>query len=304
VHDIITVGHISIDSIILPTRQKPFTILGGSPTYVSLAAQRLDAKTAIISKIGNDFPEAYKWWLQQEGIDLTSIIKAENATTTSYELEYDADLTNRKLRLKALAPPIQPEDIPENTRARIIHIAPIAHELTSETAEKLRKSADILSLDPQGLLRHFDTNGNVTPETLADKRMLELIDIYKSSQPEIEATTREQDLTKAIETIHNYGAKIVIITQGDRGATISVENTIHEVPAYKPEKLVDPTGAGDAFIGGFLAEYVKGEECAWCSHVGSAVASLVVEGMGPTHFGDRQEIYRRAHVLQEKEIKQ
>jgi sugar/nucleoside kinase (ribokinase family) len=297
VADIITVGHLCIDSITLPNRQRPINILGGSSTYVSLAARRLDSRVGIISRIGNDFPEAYKWWLQQEGIDLTGVIKTEGAHTTSYELKYNEDLTDRTLRLRTVAPPIQAEDIPKNLKARIIHIAPIAHEIAPETAEQLRTSADVLSLDPQGLVRHFDADGNVNLQTLTDKHVLELIDIYKSSQQEIEVTTGQKDLDQAIKTVHDLGPKIVIITKGEGGATVSVEGAAHEVPACKPEKLVDPTGAGDAFIGGFLAEYAQGEDLAWCSHVGAAAASLVVEGIGPTFFGDRQEIYRRAHLL-------
>jgi sugar/nucleoside kinase (ribokinase family) len=107
-----------------------------------------------------------------------------------------------------------------------------------------------------------------------------------------------------VKAIHNHGVRIVIITLGSNGAAVSVEDTIHNVPAYKPERLVDPTGAGDAFVGGFLAEYVRGEDCSWCSCVGAAVASLVVEGIGPTFFGDKEEIIRRARVLYEKEIKE
>jgi 2-dehydro-3-deoxygluconokinase len=102
--------------------------------------------------------------------------------------------------------------------------------------------------------------------------------------------------------VRSQGVRIVIVTLGAEGALVSVEDTIHRVPAYKPEKFVDPTGAGDAFIGAFLAEYARGENCAWCSHVGSAAASLVVEGIGPTSFGDKEEIYRRARTLAEKGI--
>ena len=84
---------------------------------------------------------------------------------------------------------------------------------------------------------------------------------------------------------------------------LSVEGTAYEIPAYTPNKIVDPTGAGDAFIGGFLAEYVRGREILWCGCVGSAAASTVVEGVGPTFLGDRDEIYRRANLLYEKGIK-
>jgi sugar/nucleoside kinase (ribokinase family) len=189
-------------------------------------------------------------------------------------------------------------------KARAIHIAPIAGEISFAIAEKLRSCAEVLSLDPQGLVRTFDENGNVTIGELTDKRILGLVDIYKSSLKEIQAITSLSDIDSAIKAVHEHGVKIVIVTLKASGAAVSVEDTIHRVPAYKPEKIIDPTGAGDAFIGSFLAEYVNGEDCSWCSYVGSATASLVVEGIGPTFFGDKEEIYRRARLLYKKEIKE
>jgi sugar/nucleoside kinase (ribokinase family) len=304
VFDIVSVGHFSIDSIFLPDRNAPFVVLGGSSAYVSFAARRLDARVSVISKVGNDFPEAYKWWLEQEGIDLTGVSKVENAQTTRFELKYSSDLSDRVLQLKNRAPPISVQDLPNSLKAKAIHIAPIAGEITYEIAEKLRSCAEILSLDPQGLVRNFGENGNVILGSLVDKRILGLVDIYKSSLKEIQAVTGLSDIDSAVKAVHEYGVKIVIVTLKANGAAVSVEDTIHKVPAYKPEKIIDPTGAGDAFIGSFLAEYVNGEDCSWCSYVGSAAASLVVEGIGPTFFGDKEEIYRRARLLYEKEIKE
>jgi sugar/nucleoside kinase (ribokinase family) len=302
--DLVSVGHFSIDSIFLPSRQTAFVVLGGSVTYISFAARRLNATTSVISRIGNDFPGAYKWWLQQEGVDLSGVAYVQDGFTTRFELRYSDDLSNRTLCAKNRMPPIRLEDLPDSLKARIIHLAPIAGEITFEVAEKLRDCAQILSLDPQGLIRNFDEDGSVTLEEPKDKRILNMIDIFKSTPKEIQALTGLFDLNSAIEAVRNHGVSVIIVTLGAEGAVVSVEDTIHGVPAYKPERFVDPTGAGDAFIGAFLAEYARGEDCSWCSHVGSAAASMVVEGIGPTSFGDREEIYRRAHTLDEKEIKE
>jgi sugar/nucleoside kinase (ribokinase family) len=302
--DIVSAGHFSIDSIFLPSRKTAFIVLGGSVAYVSFAARRLDARVSVISKVGGDFPAAYKWWLQQEGVDLSALTDVSDALTTRFELRYEDDLSNRSLCSKNRMPSIRLEDVPVSLKAKIIHLAPIAGEITYEVAEKLKSCAEVLSLDPQGLMRDFDEDGNVTLEQPKDQRILGLIDVLKSSSKEIQTLTGLSDVDSAIKALHNHGVRIVIVTLGAEGAVVSVEDTIHRVPAYKPEKLVDPTGAGDAFIGAFLAEYARGEDCAWCSHVGSAAASLVVEGIGPTSFGDKEEIYRRAHTLYEKEIKE
>jgi sugar/nucleoside kinase (ribokinase family) len=302
--DVVSVGNFSIDSILLPNRSTPFVVLGGSTGYVSLAARRLGSNVSVISKVGRDFPEAYNWWLEQEGVDLSNVIKDEGAETTRFELEYDSDLSNRVLRLRSKAPAIMIEDLPASLRAKAIHIAPIADEITYEVAEEMRSRTDILSLELQGLIRDFSVRGEVSLKSLSDQRILDIIDVFKSSNKELKAATGISDADSAIKTVHDHGVKIVIVTLGAQGVAVSVEDTIHRVPAYKPVKVVDPTGAGDAFIGGFLAEYVYGEDCSWCSYVGSAIASIIVEGPGPTSLGDKDEIYSRANTYYGKEIKE
>lgn len=302
--DIVSVGHFSIDSIFLPDRQTPFVVLGGSAAYVSLAARRLESRVAAISKVGGDFPEAYRWWLDQEGVNLSGLKKVETASTTRFELKYSTDLFERTLHLKSKAPSIDADDLPNPLKAFAIHVAPIAGEVTYEIVEKLKSHADVLSLDPQGLVRRFDEGGNISLGSLADRRMLDLINVYKSSQSEIQAVTGQTDLVSAVESVHNHGVKIVIVTLGSKGALLSVEGTRYDVPACVPAKLVDPTGAGDAFISGFLSEYVNGENILRCACVGAAMASFVVEGIGPTFFGDKTQVYQRARELYEKGIKQ
>lgn len=300
--DVVSVGHFAIDSIFLPDRNMPFIVLGGPVAYVSFAARRLDATVSVVSKVGGDFPKAYSWWLEQEGVNLSGVVKIESAQTTRFELKYSNDLSKRTLRLKSEAPPITVEDLPKSLKAKIIHVAPIAGEITYKVAKKLRSCAQWLCLDPQGLVRNFDEKGNVIRGLPTDKRVLELIDIYKSSSDEIKAVTGMLAQKSAIKAVHDYGVETVIVTLGMKGAVLSVEETVYKIPAYKSEKVVDPTGAGDVFIGGFLAEYIRGESLLWCACVGSAAASFVVESAGPTFFGSKTEIYRRARVLHEKEL--
>lgn len=301
--DIATVGHFSIDSILLPQSQKPRVILGGSVAYVALSAQRLGANVSVISKVGCDFPEAYMWWLRQEGINLSYVSRVEDAFTTRFELKYSQDLANRCLRLTNRAPQITVGDIPDSLMTKAIHVAPIANEIESEVIEKLKARTDCLSLDPQGFLRTFDENGNVAHRNLPNKQILEHINIFKSSSEEITYATSLNDVNAAVKAVHDLGVGIVIVTLGMKGALLSVEGAAYNIPAYNAAKTVDPTGAGDVFIGAFLAEYVKGKEALWCACVGSAAASVAVEAVGPTFADCRTEIYRRAHVLCEKEIK-
>ncbi|MGQ9551131.1 MAG: carbohydrate kinase family protein [Candidatus Bathycorpusculaceae bacterium] len=301
--DVAVIGHFSIDSISLPNRNKPFVVLGGAAAYVSFIVRRLDGSVFVVSKIGVDFPSAYLWWLKQEGIDVSGVIRSEHACTTSFQLEYSSDLSSRNLRLKNRAPQIVVADLPNSLHAQAVHIAPIAGEIPCETVEQLKGCAQVISLDPQGSLRSFDESGNVSYSPLPDKRLLDLVDIYKSSFEEITILTGLSDLNSAIRAVHDYGVETVIVTSGAKGAVLSVEKTLYKVPAYKLGKFIDPTGAGDVFMGGFLTEYVRGKDSLWCGCVGSAAASLVVESVGPTFLGEREEIYRRARWLYEKELK-
>src|SRR4030067_697099 len=153
VSDVAVVGHFSVDSIQLPSRPHAFMMLGGGVTYVSLIAKRLEASASIISKVGGDFPEAYLWWLREEGIDLSGVVKHEAEQSTRFELEYSTDLSTRTLRLKGRGSPITLSDLPSQTRAKALHIAPIDGEICYEMVEELKKRASVLSLDPQGMLR-------------------------------------------------------------------------------------------------------------------------------------------------------
>ena len=301
--DVAVVGHFAIDTIRLPSRSSPFVVLGGSVTYVSFVTKRLDGAVSIISKVGADFPEAYRWLLREEGIDLSGVVKLKKGVTTRFDLKYSKDLSSRTLKLESKAAPIKLSNLPKSLQAKAVHIAPIAGEVTYELVKKLKSCAEVLSLDPQGLLRRFSRTGKVTSGARVDKRLFKLINVYKSSLDEISALTGYSDINAAINAIHDFGVKTVLVTLGARGAVLSVEKTVYNIPPCNSRVVIDPTGAGDAFIGGFLTEYVRQKDALWCACVGSAAASLVIEGIGPTFFGEKEEIYQRARSVYEKEIK-
>lgn len=302
--DVAVVGHLSIDKISLPSRTAPFAVLGGAAAYTTFAAKRLGATASIISKVGGDFPQAYLWWLKQEGIDLSGVVKQADQSTTSFQLDYSGDLSERTLTLKGKGAAITLADVPADLKAKSIHVAPIANEISFEVIEHLSRCADVVSLDPQGLLRRFDEVGNVADNAFFDIKILGLIDIYKSSKTEILLLTGQSEVKEAIKAVHDFGVGTVIVTLGSKGSILSVEGAQFNVSACPSDVFVDPTGAGDVFIGGFLNEYIQQKETIWCACVGSAAASCVVEGIGPTYFGKREEIYQRAKVLYEKELKQ
>jgi sugar/nucleoside kinase (ribokinase family) len=302
--DVAVVGHFAIDTIRLPSRPKPFVVLGGSVTYVSFVTKRLGGTVSVISKVGGDFPEAYMWLLREEGIDVSGVVRLKREGTTRFDLKYSKDLSERTLKLESKAAPITVSNVPKSLQAKAVHIAPIAGEVSYEVVEQLKRCAEVVSLDPQGLLRRFDKKtGKVSSRMSIDKRLFSLINVYKSSLQEITALTGKSNINAAINAIHDFGVKTVIVTLGAQGAVLSVEKTVYSIPPCNSRVYIDPTGAGDTFMGGFLTEYIRQKDAFWCACVGAAAASLVIEGMGPTFFGEKEEIYQRARSVYEKEIK-
>jgi len=297
--DLVTVGHFAVDFIKTRKGSQPQPTLGGPPTFVSLAARKMGVKVSVISKVGDDFPNEYCEWLINEGVDLSMLRRIKNASTTRYMLIYD-DKGERQLILKSRAPPIEPEEIPEALSAEVIHISPIAGEVSYEVTKRLQQHTSLLSLDPQGFLRRFNEDGRVYLGNLVNPEILSKIDVFKASNREIEMVTGESELTQAIKHVHERGVNIVIVTRGEQSAILSLGRKIYRIPTVKPKVIVDTTGAGDVFIGAFLSEYIRGEDPIWCSCVGSASASCVIEEVGPRGFKSKSEIYERAAHIYER----
>ncbi len=295
-YDLVTVGHFALDWIVREGLESRWT-LGGPPTYVSLSAKALGAEVAVISKVGADFPDEYVSWLSRNGVDLRGV-KRSSGLTTRFKIEYGD--TSRKLQLVARCKPIGLGDLPSELKAKAVHIAPIADEISLEAALGLRRCGELISLDPQGFLRSFDRAGHVRPRRWLDKAFFKEVDVLKASSKELLLTTQTKDLRKGLSKARRLGPRICMATMGGRGALLASEDAFYKVPAYSPLQVVDPTGSGDAFAGAFLAEYVRTRDLLWSAALASAAASYVVEGVGPSCFGTRGEAEERAVEIMEK----
>jgi len=295
--DIVTIGHFSIDCIFLPQANVFKKALGGSPAYVSFSARQLGARVGVVSKVGVDFPKKYINMLKHGGVDLFGLKKEKNSATTSFNLEYSAN--KRRLILRSLAPPIRLTDISSDFNAESIHVAPIAGEFSSEIVVALRSRAKVLSLDPQGFLRRFDTKGKASMKNFKADKIFENVDVFKSSLSEVRVITgkSEKGLKATMKRLGDLGITVVIVTLGRKGAALFFDNKFCCIPSFPPKRLTDPTGAGDVFAGAFLAEYLRNADALWCACVGSAAASFKAETFGPVLFCTKGAIYERAKHL-------
>jgi len=273
--DLVTVGSFVIDRITSPQVARSKKAVGGPAAYVSLAAGKLGARVSVLSKVGEDFRE-YIEWLQKNKVDLsyTQIVKSH--PTTAFALTYNHQEQERRIQMTAEGPRILPKDIPSSLNARAIHVAPVANEMPIAMVQELRKKTALISFDPQGFLREFDNARFAALRKMVDLSFLRDCDVFKSSAEEIKTMTGHTKLEMAMKEVADRGAEIVLATMGKRGTSALLNRDIHHIPACEPSVVKDPTGAGDVFIGAFLAEYIQNREPLWCCCVGSAAASLVL----------------------------
>ena len=288
---ITVIGHLTIDEIVRDGEISEN--MGGVACYTSLAARAMGSDVRVISIVGEDFPEKYLKILSDACINLSGVTKLKGAKTTRFRIRNIGDL--REMWLEARAPKIEIDDV----KGDAIYLGPVARELRVEDIRRLASRHDRVLLDPQGILRELDESNRVR---------LVKIDLsfpglwaLKTSIEEGRVITDATEPEAIVDRLHKL-AKIILLTMGKKGAIASDGSKKFLIPIYKT-KAVDPTGAGDVFGGAFLAEFLRSGEIDWSSAVGSAAASLAVEGHGfsPLLSKDfRMEAYERAELIHER----
>ena len=297
--DLIVVGHLTIDEIGLPEqpiRRSP----GGPVAFASLAATRVNRRTAIISKVGEDFPDDYVYWLAHRGVNLDGLRRDPLSRTTRFEIRYEKGMEKRSLRLVTRCSEIAPKDIPSGLNARAVHLGPVAGEVSLDAARHAREICSTLSIDLQGYVRRFGPRGETTITKGIDPRLIELADVIKASEDELALTLSSNTARQVKEGLNLREDQILVVTRGRSGSSILKGNEVVEIPSYPTRKVRDPTGAGDAFMGVLVSELAHGNCLKDSAAMGAAAASFVVEGIGPTHFGSREDVLRRAKSILER----
>ena len=298
IFDLIVVGHLTIDEIRLlgnPLRRSP----GGPATFASLAATRMNRRTAIISKVGEDFPDDYIYWLARQRVNLNGLHRDSLSKTTRFEIKYNEGMEKRSLRLVTRCNEIMPKDIPPELNARAVHLGPVAGEVPLETARRAREICSTLSIDLQGYVRRFGTRGETTIVKGIDPRLIEFADVIKASEDELDYILSSNTARQVKERMNLRENQILVVTRGRSGSTILMGEEFVEIPSYPTRKVQDPTGAGDAFMGVLVSELAYGNRIKDSVAMGTAAASFVVEGIGPTNFGSKRDVLRRAHSILE-----
>ncbi|MEZ5965383.1 MAG: PfkB family carbohydrate kinase [Planctomycetota bacterium] len=287
---VLVVGSVAFDSIETPHGKRD-KCLGGSASYFGLAA-RLFTPVQLVSVVGEDFPADYRQLLAGAGVDVSGL-EGKKGKTFAWSGRYSADMNVRETlhvelnTFGGFAP-----QVPEAYRAtRFLFLANGSPATQASVLDQIR--------DPRFVVA--DTmNLWIDNEKDALLSLLRRVDGLILNDEEARMLTGESNLIRAGERVLALGPKLVILKKGEHGAFLFSTFFQFALPAYPTAVVVDPTGAGDSFAGGFMG-YLAGQGTLNVGHMkraiayGTVTASVTVEGFGVDTIAacDREQIERR-----------
>lgn len=285
--NITAVGHISIDTLI--TEGGQLEQLGGPPSFMSAVSDVIGSRVDVVTRIGPDFPLVHRELFRKRGVDLAPWTC--ESPTTRFILDYTAQ--PRGLGVGSVCNVIEAADVPDSG---CVVLSPIVGEINDSFLGSIEP--EFLALDPQGLVRKIHDDGFITLEPWRSPH-LDRVNLLKTSVREHIYITGEPDPLRSLEKIIEIGVDVAVITLGDGGSLVQSEDARLKVPVY-PTDTIDSTGAGDCFLVALSHSLSRGEPLHWSCAWASAVASSVVETMGPFIELSRTAVTERAENLLEK----
>jgi sugar/nucleoside kinase (ribokinase family) len=275
----VVVGSVAFDTIRTPWGDRE-RIVGGSGTYCSLAASYF-TKPRVVGVVGRDFPRKTLALLRARGVDLAGL-KIKAGKTFHWEGQYTEDpncRTTLRTDLNVFAD-FRPQ-IPAAYRgSRIVYLANLNPEHHEAILRQFRRPA-VIAMDTIRLW--IDTKRNVLLNEIGR------VDIFFANDEEARLVTGELNLISAGKALVGLGPSLVVLKKGEHGALVFGRDFVFGVLAHPCEHVVDPTGAGDSFAGGFLgyldrAGRVGAREVRRAAVYGSVMASYAIEDFGIGRF--------------------
>lgn len=275
---LLIVGTVAFDAIETPFG-KTDKILGGAGTFIGLSASFFNLKSAIVSVVGEDFPQEYLDMMENKGIDISAIEVVKGGKTFFWAGKYHNDLNSRDTlvtELNVLAD-FQPK-VPANFNDADVVMLGNLHPLTQASVlDQMTKRPKLVVLDTMNFWMDC-----ALPELLD---VMKRIDVITINDEEARQLSGEYSLVKAAAKIHTMGPKYVVIKKGEHGALLFHNKEVFFAPALPLEEVFDPTGAGDTFAGGFAGYITQSENVSFDNMkngiiYGSNLASFCVEKFG------------------------
>jgi sugar/nucleoside kinase (ribokinase family) len=269
---ILVVGSVALDTVKTPFGEVR-EALGGSATHFSVSAS-FWSPVRVVAVVGEDFTAAHRQPLVDRKIDLAGLTTAKGRTFR-WSGSYGDDLNSAQTletQLNVFAD-FRPEIPAEWRNTPILFLANIDPELQWDVLEQVH-GAKLVAADTMNYW--IDSK----PDAL--KKLLTRVDVLLINDGEIRQLTGERNLLRAVAAVREMGPKAVVVKRGEHGVLVIEGTSAFALPAFPLDNVLDPTGAGDAFAGGFLG-YLASEgldadrDLRRAAVVGSVMASYQVE---------------------------
>jgi sugar/nucleoside kinase (ribokinase family) len=273
---LVVVGSIAFDAVKTPFGERE-RMLGGSAVHFSLAASFF-SDVRVVGPVGDDFGDEEYAVLHERGVNTDDIEHIEGAKTFFWRGEYEWNLNIRHTldtQLNVFGD-FQPKLSEESKSADVLFLANIQPDLQREVREQC--PARLAGLDSM----------NLWIETTRDSlvQAIETVDMVFMNDDELRMLTEQPTQMRGAREVMAMGPRTVVVKQGEYGASLFDEEGFFSLPAYPLESVIDPTGAGDSFAGGFLGYLASldGEpdhaDLRRAMTYGSVLASFNVEEFG------------------------
>jgi sugar/nucleoside kinase (ribokinase family) len=275
---LLIVGTVAFDAIETPFG-KTDKILGGAGTYIGLSASFFNLQSAIVSVVGDDFPQEYLDLLTARNIDISGLEIVKGGKTFFWAGKYHNDLNSRDTlvtELNTLADfnPVVPQNF---KNADVVMLGNLHPLVQASVLDQMTEKPKLIVLDTMNFWMDC-----ALPELLD---VIKRIDVITINDEEARQLSGEYSLVKAAAKIHTMGPKYVVIKKGEHGALLFHNKEVFFAPALPLEEVFDPTGAGDTFAGGFAGYIAQSENVSFENMknaiiYGSNLASFCVEKFG------------------------
>jgi sugar/nucleoside kinase (ribokinase family) len=275
---LLIVGTVAFDAIETPFG-KTDKILGGAGTFIGLSASHFNLQSAIVSVVGEDFPQEYIDLLKSRNIDVTGLEVVKGGKTFFWSGKYHNDLNSRdtlvtELNVLADFKPVVPENFKNSDVVMLGNLHPLVQ---SSVLDQLTEKPKLVVLDTMNFWMDC-----ALPEL---KEVMKRVDVITINDEEARQLSGEYSLVKAAAKIQAMGPKYVVIKKGEHGALLFHDSYVFFAPALPLEEVFDPTGAGDTFAGGFSGFITQSENISFENMKaaivhGSNLASFCVEKFG------------------------
>ena len=293
---LLVVGSTAFDTVETPHGTAK-DCLGGSSTYFSLAA-RLFTPVRLVSVVGADFPKAHRELLEQRGVDLAGL-ETKPGKTFRWHGRYSSDMNSRDtidVQLNTFGD-FQPKVPAAFADSQFVFLANGSPATQRSVLEQMSGPRFTVA-DTMDLWIDRERDG------LLD--LLRRIDGLVVNDGEVKQLTGKSNLIQAGRAALALGPKLIIVKKGEHGSFVFSNFFHYALPAYPTEHVVDPTGAGDSFAGGFMGYLATCDPVSvWnlkrAIAYGTVTASLTVEDFGVDRIAgaDRAIVERRYHELQQ-----